>query len=67
MGEVSDRAPFGGGRRPCRTWKRDLVEELLAPYEAAHPGGDHAAMIARHLLDPVIIPLLEEKLAQVGE
>jgi len=47
--------------------KADLVEELLAPYEAARPQGNRTAMIARHLLDPAIIPLLEEKLALVGE
>lgn len=47
--------------------KGDLVEELLAPYEAARPQRDLTAMIARHLLDPAIIPLLEEKLALVGE
>ena len=44
--------------------KESLVEELLAPYEAAHSQGGHAAVIARHLLDPAIIPLLEEKLAR---
>ena len=47
--------------------KEALVEELLAPYEAARPQRDFTAMIARHLLDPAIIPLLEEKLALVGE
>ena len=41
-----------------------LAEKLLAPYEAAHPQGDLTTMIARHLLDPAIIPLLEEKLAR---
>jgi hypothetical protein len=47
--------------------KEALVEELLAPYEAARPQREPTAMIARHLLDPAIIPLLEEKLALVGE
>jgi len=47
--------------------KGDLVEELLAPYEAAHPRRDPTAMVARCLLDPAIIPLLEEKLALAGE
>ena len=48
--------------------KGDLVEELLAPYKAAHPQRNRTALIARHLLDPAIIPLLEEKLALlVGE
>lgn len=44
--------------------KEDLVEELLAPYEAARPQRGTTATIARHLLDPAIIPLLEEKLAR---
>jgi hypothetical protein len=47
--------------------KASLVEELLASYEAARPQREPTAMIARHLLDPAIIPLLEEKLALVGE
>jgi len=47
--------------------KGDLVEELRAPYEAGRPQRDRRAMIARHLLDPAIIPLLEEKLALVEE
>lgn len=42
--------------------KETLVEELLAPYETAHHEPDVTAIIARHLLDPAIIPLLEEKL-----
>ncbi|HET90509.1 MAG TPA: hypothetical protein ENN99_07205 [Chloroflexi bacterium] len=45
--------------------KESLVEELLAPYEAARPPVDPTAVIARHLLDPAIIPLLEEKLTPV--
>jgi hypothetical protein len=40
-----------------------LIEELLAPYEAARPPASPTAVIARHLLDPAIIPLLEEKTA----
>jgi len=44
-----------------------LVEELLEPYDAARPEPDVTAIIARHLLDPAIIPLLEEKLALAGE
>jgi len=44
-----------------------LIEELLAPYEAAHPPVELTAMISSHLLDPAIIPLLEEKLRQAGE
>ena len=47
--------------------KASLVEELLASYEAARSQREPTAMIARHLLDPAIIPLLEEKLALVGE
>ncbi|MDY7076310.1 MAG: hypothetical protein SXV54_05215 [Chloroflexota bacterium] len=47
--------------------KDTLVEELLAPYEAMRPQREPTAMIARHLLDPAIIPLLEEKLALAGE
>ena len=47
--------------------KASLVEELLASYEAARPQREPTAMIARQLLDPAIIPLLEEKLALSGE
>jgi len=47
--------------------KESLVEELLAPYEAARPQREPTAVIARHLLDPAIIPLLEEKLDLVEE
>ncbi len=47
--------------------REDLVEELLAPYQAARPPVEPTAVIARHLLDPAIIPLLEEKLALAGE
>jgi hypothetical protein len=47
--------------------KEDLVEELLAPYQVTQPPVEPTAVIARHLLDPVIIPLLEEKLALAGE
>jgi len=43
--------------------KEALIEELLEPYEAARPPVEPTAVIARHLLDPAIIPLLEEKLA----
>lgn len=46
--------------------KEALVEELLAPYETAQPPVEPATVIARHLFDPAIIPLLEEKLALVG-
>ncbi len=45
--------------------QESLAEELLAPYEAARPPVDPTAVIARHLLDPAIIPLLEEKLMPV--
>ncbi|MDY6876025.1 MAG: hypothetical protein SWK90_07500 [Chloroflexota bacterium] len=47
--------------------KENLAEELLAPYEMARPQRDPTAVISRHLLDPSIIPLLEEKLALSGE
>lgn len=47
--------------------KEALVEELLASYEAARPQREPTAMIARHLLDPTIISLLEEKLVLSGE
>lgn len=40
------------------------MKELLGPYEEAQPQAEIAAIIARHLLDPAIIPLLEEKLAR---
>ena len=43
--------------------KEALIEDLLAPYEATRPQSDLTATITRHLLDPAIIPLLEEKLA----
>jgi hypothetical protein len=43
--------------------KEDLIEELLAPYEASRPSVDVTPMIGRHLLDPAIISLLEQKLA----
>jgi len=39
-----------------------LMEEA---YEAVRPAVEPTAVIARHLLDPAIIPLLEEKLALV--
>ncbi len=44
-----------------------LLEELLAPYGPARPPAETAEMIARHLLDSTIIPLLEEKLALAEE
>jgi hypothetical protein len=47
--------------------KEALIEELLAPYEVARPAAEPTTVIARHLLDPAIIPLLEEKLALVGK
>ena len=47
--------------------KASLVEELLASYEAARPQREPTAMIARYLLDPAIISLLEEKLVLSGE
>ncbi len=47
--------------------KEKLIQELLAPYEASRPWVDVTPVIARHLLDPTIIPLLEEKLALVEE
>jgi hypothetical protein len=43
--------------------KEALIAELLAPYEASRPPVDVTSEIARHLLDPVIIPLLEQKVA----
>jgi hypothetical protein len=43
-----------------------LIEELLAPYRVARPSARPTAVIARHLLDPAIIPLLEEKIADSG-
>ncbi len=43
-----------------------LVEELLVPYQAARPSVRPTAVIARHLLDPAIIPLLEEKIVDSG-
>jgi hypothetical protein len=43
--------------------KEELIKELLAPYEAHRPRADVTAVIRRHLLDPAIIPLLEQKLA----
>jgi hypothetical protein len=43
-----------------------LIEELLAPYEEARPSASPTAVIARHLLGPAIIPLLEEKTADSG-
>lgn len=47
--------------------KEALVEELLAPYEASRPPVDVTSAIGRHLLDPAIIPLLEQKLAVMEE
>jgi hypothetical protein len=47
--------------------KEELVEALLAPYEASRPPVDVTSVIGRHLLDPAIIPLLEEKLAPMEE
>jgi hypothetical protein len=43
-----------------------LIEELLAPYRVARPSARPTAVIARHLLDPAIIPLLEERIADSG-
>jgi hypothetical protein len=52
--------------------KESLIEELLAPYEAAwssgrRPQADVTAVIGRHLLDPAIIPLLEQRLELIEE
>jgi hypothetical protein len=47
--------------------KEDLIEALLAPYEASRPPVDVTSVIGRHLLDPAIIPLLEQKLALTEE
>jgi hypothetical protein len=47
--------------------KETLIEALLAPYEAHRPRVDVTAVIGRHLLDPAIIPLLEQKLALMEE
>ncbi|MGD2146529.1 MAG: hypothetical protein PVH41_07550 [Anaerolineae bacterium] len=44
-----------------------LIEELIAPYEAQRSQVDVTAVIGRHLLDPAIIPLLEQKLALMEE
>lgn len=40
-----------------------LVDELLSPYREAVPAVDLVAKIRQHLLDPEIIPLLEERLS----
>ena len=50
-----------------RAWpgREALIEELLAPYNASRAPVDVTSVIGRHLLDPSIIPLLEEKLALV--
>jgi len=52
--------------------KESLIQELLAPYEAARSSGgrpqaDVAAVIGRYLLDPAIIPLLEQRLELIEE
>jgi predicted small secreted protein len=47
--------------------KARLVEELESKYEIPRPHVDVRAKIARFLLDPKIIPLLEEKIALEGE
>ena len=52
--------------------KESLIQELLAPYEAARSSGgrpqaDVTAVIGRHLLDPAIIPLLEQRLELIEE
>ncbi len=47
--------------------KEDLIHELLAPYEASRPPVDMTSVIGRYLLDPAIIPLLEQKLALMEE
>jgi hypothetical protein len=47
--------------------KEDLIQELLAPYEASRRRVDVRPVIGRHLLDPAIIPLLEQKLALIEE
>jgi hypothetical protein len=47
--------------------KARLVEELESKYEIPRPPVNVRAKIARFLLDPKIIPLLEEKIALEGE
>lgn len=43
--------------------QRALIEELLSPYRVARSSVRPTVVIARNLLDPAIIPLLEEKIA----
>jgi hypothetical protein len=43
--------------------KEALIQELLAPYGAGRRRADVRRVIGRHLLDPGVIPLLEQKLA----
>lgn len=43
--------------------KTDLVQQVLFAYELHESPVDTFLRIERHLLDPRIIPLLEEKLA----
>ena len=47
--------------------KESLIEELFAPYQAARPRADVTSVIGRHLLDPAIIPLLEQRLELIEE
>jgi hypothetical protein len=47
--------------------KEGLIDELLAPYLASRPEVDVTPVIVRQLLDPVIVPLLEEKLTLLEE
>jgi hypothetical protein len=47
--------------------KENLMRELTAPYEASQRRVDVRPVIGRHLLDPAIIPLLEQKLALMEE
>lgn len=43
-----------------------LIAELLSPYKVARPAVRPTVVIARHLLNPAIIPLLEQKIADSG-
>lgn len=43
--------------------KTDLVQQVLFAYELHESPVDTCLRIERHLLDPRIIPLLEEKVA----
>ena len=45
--------------------KTDLVQQVMSAYELLQTPTDISLKIQRHLLDPRIIPLLEEKLALI--